>query len=52
MPVAIAIDRCGELLGEIEARQGARDGLRQEGDLPPLTRTETARTPLMRLGRR
>jgi hypothetical protein len=39
---ARAIHRAGELLKEIEPGQGARDGKRQEGDLPPLTRTQAA----------
>ncbi|MFO0349980.1 MAG: hypothetical protein ACK51S_08615 [Alphaproteobacteria bacterium] len=39
---ARAIRRCGELLRQIPQGQGARDGKRQEGDLPPLTRTEAA----------
>lgn len=37
-----AIRRCGELLNEVRAGQGARDGKRQEGDLPPLSRTDAA----------
>ena len=39
---ARAIRRCGELLREIRQGQGARDGKRQDGDDPPLTRTQAA----------
>jgi hypothetical protein len=39
---ARAIRRCGELLQQIRAGQGARDGKREEGTLPPLTRTRVA----------
>lgn len=39
---ARAIRRCGELLKQIEAGNGARDGKRQEGDLPPFNRTQAA----------
>lgn len=39
---ARAIRRCGELLKQIEPGNGARDGKRREGALPPLTRTEAA----------
>lgn len=39
---ARAIRRAGELLSQIRAGQGARDGKWQEGSLPPLTRTRAA----------
>lgn len=39
---ARAIDRVGQVLEEIPAGQGARDGERDKGDLTPLTRTEAA----------
>jgi hypothetical protein len=39
---ARAIRRAGELLLQIPAGQGARDGKRQEGTLPPLSRTTAA----------
>lgn len=39
---ARAVRRAGELLKQIEPGQGARDGKRQEGGLPPLTRTQAA----------
>jgi hypothetical protein len=39
---ARAIRRCGELLQQIEPGQGARNGKRQEGTLPPLTRSQVA----------
>lgn len=39
---ARAIDRCGELLKEIPPAHGARDGKRQEGALPPLSRSQAA----------
>lgn len=37
-----AIRRCGELLQEIEPGQGAREGKRRDGGVPPLRRTEVA----------
>jgi len=39
---ARAIRRAGELLQQIEAGQGARDGKREDGTVPPLTRTQAA----------
>src|SRR5580658_4839907 len=39
---ARAYRRMGELLKQIPAGEGARDGKRQEGALPPLTRTQAA----------
>jgi hypothetical protein len=41
---ARAYERCGELLQQIEPGQGTRDGKRQEGDLPPLNRTDAGPT--------
>jgi len=39
---ARAIRRAGELLQQIEPGQGARDGKREDGTVPPLTRTQAA----------
>jgi hypothetical protein len=39
---ARAMRRVGELLQEIPGGQGARDGKRQDGSVPPLTRTSAA----------
>jgi hypothetical protein len=40
---ARAIKRCGDLLREIEAGHGARDGKREAGSLRPLNRTQAAK---------
>lgn len=39
---ARAIRRCGELLKQVPQGHGARDGKRQDGAAPPLTRTQVA----------